>query len=1200
MAVDPASGDLLVADTGKQLVQRYTSAGAFVSDFDGSGSPDGGFSHLEDVAVVGGGDVFVVDAQGGPARDGSPSRVDRFTAAGVHVSSVRPLQGEGDGFVAVDPHSPHLVVGDARGFSSRLHVIDMATNERVTTIPSAGVALLTGLAFDAGASQRLYVVGDDPFCQGGCGMGGVAFEPNTLPDATVAAATDVTGTSAILHGSVDPNGSPTTARFEVSSDSGGSWSSVGDVDPAPGNGTDPVDVTLTASLSPATTYQVRLVASNPGGGETVSSNVESFTTDAITPPTVTLNPPTDATTDSATISGTVDPQGAQTHYRFETSTDNGASWTQIDPDQDGDEDAGTGNDPLAVTETLDNLEPATTYQIRLIAHNPGGETTADGQSLTTDGQAPTAVTHLIANLRHNSVRLTGFTNPRNQPTTYHFQWGQQPDLTGAQTLPTTADASAGSGGQQVTVAQNLTGLQPNTTYHYRLTTDNPTGPPVQGDTQKFTTRKAPPPMGDGVGAWGDRQIELVSADDTNGNAVGHYGAPQLSPDGNRALYGITAGADESSPTGGMLNHVLANRTPSGWKTEKVMPPRSLFDHHRVDLIAANDDLSRFVVTGAPAFAAAGTGARGRYGLARYLPGSGQLLPGPESTYASGVTTNVYSRDLSRGMAPQPVDAGPVLWTSLTQLYDITGPVREPVGLLPGELEPECGISEYASVAVASQNWVSRDGSFAVFFSRGDDCSGPADLFVRHAGPDGSMVAGHGRTTRISGPVLSGEDDSEGRQEFLQLTDDGRYLFFKTRSRLDVDDVNDGPDVYRHTFGVGNDCVTCAVADSGVETALASPDGSRVYISSPRALAPGAVPVDGTEYYLYVWRSERPDDLDLIARIGGFIAGQDDYNPFVPYNTARLMATGSDDGSTLVFSAGSGEQLDPLTSTTSNRFMQLYRYSDVERSLECLSCPASGATGASSLTQKVSRVSGVDALDRVSPMSDGGFAFETSQQLVAGDINGSQDVYEWRDGRTGLLTPGDRPAPNAKVAAVAPDGGTILFLTFAELVPAAKGRPNQVYAARIGGGFEVSRSVPCAGDGCQGGTGGGSRLGVPGSSSLGGAGDGVVGVRPRLRMVGFGGGGLAALARGRRVVLRVRVNRAGRVSVVGRGRVKGKRMVVLRGSGRARGAGVVRVGLRLSSRAYGVVARSGRLRVRLSVGFSGAESLSRVLVLRRGR
>ncbi len=44
VAVDPSSGDVYVVDNGHSLVQKFTAAGGFVSQFGGPGSGSGTFN----------------------------------------------------------------------------------------------------------------------------------------------------------------------------------------------------------------------------------------------------------------------------------------------------------------------------------------------------------------------------------------------------------------------------------------------------------------------------------------------------------------------------------------------------------------------------------------------------------------------------------------------------------------------------------------------------------------------------------------------------------------------------------------------------------------------------------------------------------------------------------------------------------------------------------------------------------------------------------------------------------------------------------------------------------------------------------------------------------------------------------------------------------------------------------------------------
>ena len=102
----------------------------------------------------------------------------------------------------------------------------------------------------------------------------------------------------------------------------------------------------------------------------------------------------------------------------------------------------------------------------------------------------------------SSVTLTGKINPRSLDTTYQFEYGTDPTLAGASSVPVSA-GNAGSGFLPVNVSGELTGLQQSTTYYYRLVTHSSFGggggSTVDGPIQSFTTlAPLPAALTDGV------------------------------------------------------------------------------------------------------------------------------------------------------------------------------------------------------------------------------------------------------------------------------------------------------------------------------------------------------------------------------------------------------------------------------------------------------------------------------------------------------------------------------------------------------------------------------------------------------------------------------------------------------------------------------------------------------------------------------
>ena len=98
---------------------------------------------------------------------------------------------------------------------------------------------------------------------------------------------------------------------------------------------------------------------------------------------------------------------------------------------------------------------------------------------------PSVSTGGISNLTPISAILHGALDAHGQPTNYVFQYGTTKGY-GAQT-------ALSPGGNRTTsfpVALAITGLQPNTTYHYRILATSATGAVAGGD-RAFTTPKIP-------------------------------------------------------------------------------------------------------------------------------------------------------------------------------------------------------------------------------------------------------------------------------------------------------------------------------------------------------------------------------------------------------------------------------------------------------------------------------------------------------------------------------------------------------------------------------------------------------------------------------------------------------------------------------------------------------------------------------------
>lgn len=168
---------------------------------------------------------------------------------------------------------------------------------------------------------------------------------------------------------------------------------------------------------------------------------------------------------SASLNGTVNPEGQATSYYFEygTSTSYG-SQTPTSP-------VGSGSADIKVTAPLSALTPQTTYHYRVVAINASGTTLGTDVSFTTPKlPAPTVTTGHARDITQTSATLTGTVNPRGQSTSYVFQYGTSTAYSGQ-----TPAASAGAGTKAISAAHALAGLAPGTTYHYRVAATNANG-----------------------------------------------------------------------------------------------------------------------------------------------------------------------------------------------------------------------------------------------------------------------------------------------------------------------------------------------------------------------------------------------------------------------------------------------------------------------------------------------------------------------------------------------------------------------------------------------------------------------------------------------------------------------------------------------------------------------------------------------------
>lgn len=184
---------------------------------------------------------------------------------------------------------------------------------------------------------------------------------------------------------------------------------------------------------------------------------------------------------SATLNGTVNPNGLATRAWFEYGTDPGLQTHASTTDQD----AGDGTIAQPVSANLSGLASGTTYHFRACAENSGGYSEGQILSFTTasPGSAPSVTTIAATSVGATAATLNGSVIANGLATTAWFEWGTDSSLA---TFSSTPSQSIGSGTTSQSVNAALSGLSTGTTYYYRVAASNSSGT-TRGSILSFTT-----------------------------------------------------------------------------------------------------------------------------------------------------------------------------------------------------------------------------------------------------------------------------------------------------------------------------------------------------------------------------------------------------------------------------------------------------------------------------------------------------------------------------------------------------------------------------------------------------------------------------------------------------------------------------------------------------------------------------------------
>ena len=284
------------------------------------------------------------------------------------------------------------------------------------------------------------------------------------------------------------------------------------------------------------------------------------------------------------------------------------------------------------------------------------------------------------------------------------------------------------------------------------------------------------------------------------------------------------------------------------------------------------------------------------------------------------------------------------------------------------------------------------------------------------------------------------------------------------------------------LGISEDGSYVYFAANGVLAQNAGPAGDHASRGDCAGGVGQQVPGASCNVYLY-----HDGTTSFIARLtaGATNGGQRDWNPYPQCsqcNSAYQNARVSSSGRTLLFAAE-----DSLTAYRSHGESELYRYAADAGTLTCPSCDPTGAppTGAASLRLENARFTppGLNPPFLARNLSADGSRvfFNTEQSLLPRDVNEAQDVYEWELDGTGschsaadnggclyLISTGTSP-DDSYFADASATGANVFLFTDQRLVGSDQDDLADLYDASSEGGITSqapAQTATCTGEACK--------------------------------------------------------------------------------------------------------------------------------------